>query len=529
MKTSRALVAISLDQDRLVAVCGVAGSGRVKVRSWLSVQAPESLELRDAAAVGAWLGAELDKAGLARSRLIIAVPRGDVVLKRLKLPRADGANAQLELAGMVRLQMSRQLTMAIEGTAIDYVPIEGGSGETLDVLAGALPADRMQWYRDMAEAAGCEIERIGLRASGAAALLAAASHRHNGAIVGVALGWSTIEFIVVKDGQLVFARAADVGVGASQPAGPSSAEATVDGEALSARVAVEAKRTWMGYRVGDEAAAVEAVVVPGAGPLAREAGEACGKALEMPWELAESSSIVEFDAAMSEVDKLVAGPLIGLLGEEILARKTLDFAHPRKAPDLAAARRMRILAAALGLIIIGGGGYVFSGLEVERAEKRLQEAKERGAALRLDYAAYLKDHARLSHIEKWRAAGFDWLSHAAWLSEQMPDPRQAQLDQLSGFATINVELTPNNGRYDVNGWKVSQRANFSIQGKARQREVANELRDRLVSSPVYQVETKGADMADRFAMALQTSAPRPEDAKPAPNGGKPAAGKGGGS
>ncbi len=61
--------------------------------------------------------------------------------------------------------------------------------------------------------------------------------------------------------------------------------------------------------------------------------------------------------------------------------------------------------------------------------------------------------------------------------------------------------------------------------------MSNELRDRLVSSPIYQVETKGADLADRFAMELSTQYATPEDvtktpaktsepkAKPAPTKG----------
>jgi hypothetical protein len=514
---SGAMVAISLEQDRLLAVAGSDSGGRFRVRTWVSAQAPTGLELRDATKVGEWIKAEFEKAGLSGSKLTIAVPRGDVVLKKLKLPRTEGSG---ELAGMVRLQMARQLTMAIEGTAIDYVPIENGGGAeaggasdagsstpraVIDVLAGALPADRMQWYRELAEGAGCTIGRVGLRASGAAALLAGASHRHNGPVLGVALGWNSIEFIVVRDGQLVFARAADVGLSGS------------GAEGLGARVAVEAKRTWMSYRVGDEAAAVEAVVVPGSGALAREAGEACGKALEMPWELAEIPGAVEMPREMSEADRLAAGPLIGLLAEELLATRSLDFANPRKAPDLAG-----VVGAARGRCGVGGGGYVYSGMQVASAEQRLKDAKERSAGLRADYNAYLMDHAKLSHIQKWREAGFDWLAHANWLSEQMPDPRQAQLDQFGGAAGISVDLIPNGGRYDVNGWRVRQVAKFSMQGKARQREVANELRDRLVSSPVYQVETKGADQADRFSMELTTEAAAPEDAKTGPAAPKPA-------
>jgi hypothetical protein len=216
---------------------------------------------------------------------------------------------------------------------------------------------------------------------------------------------------------------------------------------------------------------------------------------------------------MTEADRLVAAPLIGLLGEEVLARRSLDFANPRKPPDLAAAKRQRVLVAMLGLIVIGGGGYVFSGWKVHQVERKLVEARDRNRALKEQYTSYLRDHAKLSHIQKWTSAGFDWLAHASWLSDQMPDPRQAQLDLLSGDTRrVTVTLAPEDGRYDLNGWQVSQLAQFSIQGKAKQREVSNELRKTLVSSPVYQVETKGADLPDRFAMELTTDAASPDEA-----------------
>ena len=44
----------------------------------------------------------------------------------------------------------------------------------------------MTWYRELAKSAGCKIERVGLRASGLAALLAAVSQRHTGPVIGVA-------------------------------------------------------------------------------------------------------------------------------------------------------------------------------------------------------------------------------------------------------------------------------------------------------------------------------------------------------
>lgn len=513
MSMSRTVVAVSLDHDRVCAVSAAVGGGTVSVKAWLTAQVPPEVDVKNAAAVGTWLGGELDRAGLPRGRMVIAAPRGEVVLKRLKLPRGEGARAE-ELAGMVRLQMARQLTMALEGTAIDYVPIgpeqeEGAQAPaSMAVLAGALPGDRMAWYREFAKAAGCKIERLGLRAAGVSALLADISQRHSGPVLGISIGLGSIEFVVVEDGQLVFARAADGGLASGQNG---------EGEAAFVqRVAVEAKRTWMSYRVGEGSAEVDAVVVPGEGKLATELGQRCGEALEMGWQLAATPGATEYPSEMPEADRLVAAPLMGLLAEGILARRTLDFANPRKAPDLAAAKRQKAMLAVLGVIVVAGVGYLVADAQLSKLKRKVDEAAGRGGVLKAEYSDYLKEHARLNHLKQWTAAGTDWLAHTKWLSDQMPDPRQALMDEITGTLKAGVEFVPNQGRYDMDGWRVRQVAAIAIQGQITQRELANDLRDRLVSSGVFQnVESKGADVADRFEFLLTTSKATPEQPRTA--------------
>jgi Tfp pilus assembly PilM family ATPase len=324
MSVGRKLIAISLDQDRLCAVSAAVSSKTVKVEAMHSAQAPANVSVREGAAVGAWIGSELEKGGLGRGRLVIAVPRGEVILKKLKLPRAEGSTGA-ELAGMVRLQMTRQLTMAVEGTAIDYLPIgdlpQGSAGGTVSVLAAALPGERMLYYRELAKAAGCKIERLGLRSAGVASLLAEASQTANGPVLGVAVGIGSTEYAVVESGQLVFARAADIGLGAG------------DGDdSFIQKIAVEAKRTAMSYRVGEGAVEVDALLVAGDGGLAGQVSAACGEASELPARVSQWPSAIEVPGLVSERDRLVSAPLLGLLLEIAADRVSLDFAHPRKAP-----------------------------------------------------------------------------------------------------------------------------------------------------------------------------------------------------
>lgn len=509
MKLGGPIVAINLDGDRLCALS--AGNGdRVRVRAWLSSQVPSGVDMRSPEAMGTWIRGELERAGLAGSRAVFVVSRGDVVLKRLRLPRAEGVD-ETELAGMVRLQMARQLTMAIEGATIDYVPIgvEGLPTEPgqIDVLAGALPGDRMSFLRGLSSAAGLRVERVGLRSAGAAAILAEASAKRNGPILGIAMGTGSMEFVVVDAGRLVFARSADVGLSALAKGERQ--------ENFAERAAVEAKRTWMSYRVGPESVQVESVAVIGEGPLAAEVARRCGESLEIAWELVGIPKAIELPAAMPETERLVAVSLAGLLAEEILTTRTLDFAHPRKPPDRAAAKRQLVLLGVLLLIVVGGGGWYLAKRDLGRLGSDAAAARDRRSKLASQYAEFLLREARLRHLERWPKAGIDWVGHAAWLSDLMPDPRLAQLDSLAGRLAADVRFIPHEGGYSGGRWELRQEAVLSLQGPTRDRETANDLRARLVGSQIYTVDSKGPDVPRRFSFELTTATPLPSPPAPA--------------
>lgn len=526
MKVPRTMVVACLDGDRLCALSAVVGGSGVHVKAWLTSPVPPGVDARDPSAVGAWLRSTLDKAGVTGSRLVLAVPRGEVVLKRLRLPVTAAA---ADIPSIVRLQMTRQISFAMEGTAIDYAVIDPGTPDIIplepvgapagrgsatpapgepavgvDIFAGALPGERMAFLRAAADSAGLRIERIGLRAAGAAALLAGASRVRDGSVVGVAAGPASIEFVVLERGRLVFARSADFGL-----ATPSGTE-----ETLAHRVAVEAKRTWMSYRVGHDSAAVDAVAVLGEGGMALELSSACGEALELPAECVGLPRRFELPGSMTEPDRLVMAPLVGLLGESLLAPATLDFAHPRKPPDVGAARRQRALLAVLVAVAASGTGITFAVNDLASLRSDERAASKKRASLAGEYDELLLEDARLRHALEWDASDADWLAHARWLSDAMPDPRTAQLDTLSGRLEADVVFAPRdpkNPRYVGGEWRASREAVLSLAGRAQARSVANALRATLVESKVYTLDSRGPDTPDRYDYVLTTARRSPLD------------------
>lgn len=493
---------LELDGPCLTAVSARVGPGSVHVKRFLTATRPSGMS-ETAGSVGEWVGEEIRRAGLPRNRGLLAVSRHDVILKEILLPAAAGAT-EADLAGIVRLQLARLLTMAMDGAAIDFSPLGPGAdaGETMSVLAGAMPAERRQWWRAMAEAAGLKVSRIGLRAFGAASLLADLSLRRAGPVLGVAVCANSVEYVVVENGKLVFARTAEL---PAQGAGP-------DHEAFSDRVASEAKRTWMSCRVSRNGPEVELVAVLGDGELVTNLADTCGKAVGVPAVTVGPPGFVEFPSGTSEADRGRVASLIGLLAEASTGRLTLDFANPRKAPDTSARTRQVALASLLGVIVLGGGAFVLSKNDLNTLSAELSTLETKKSELESDLSKFLAEHARLSHLEQWKLGGTDWLAHLNRLSDEMPSPKDATLDSMTASSTASVLYAPGKRTYPDGDWNTSTSAEFQIAGKAGRRDVAIDLRGRLVSGElgsIYQVSNKGADQPDRFNLELRTSVQSP--------------------
>jgi hypothetical protein len=280
----------------------------------------------------------------------------------------------------------------------------------------------------------------------------------------------------------------------------------------------------MSYRGGPESSPVDAVLVPGEGTLAADIARRCGESLEIGWELAALPSRVALPADLPETERLKLAPLAGLVGEEMLAEATLNFASPRKAPDRAAARRQVALLAAFGAIVVVGTGIVLAKNRLRSLDNDAAVAHTKRLELAGEYGEFIKTEARLRHIEQWEKSGVDWVAHAAWLSDLMPDPRRARLDSLSGQLARGNEVvfTPKDGQYAGGSWGVRHEAAITITGPTGQRETANDLRSRLVGSHVYRVDSKGADTPKRFSFELTTDQAAPTaPALPETEGGTP--------
>lgn len=513
MISRKPLVVLDLDGGSLTAIEAIVSAGRVTVQRCLSAvhdaQAPGGAD--DATAIGAWIRDVLKAGGIDASSAVLSMSRADVVLKRLVFPVSGDAVAGDELAGMVRLQMSRAMTLAVDGAAIDYVQSTPKAGDTTTmVLAGAIPAERLALWRQVAREAGLRVSRVTLRSSGAAAMMADVSHRRDGPVVGVCLGARSVEFVIVEDGQMAFARAAEF----TRP--DSGDQAAWD--AYADRIAVELRRTWTSYRVSAPGSEAPTLAALGTGMASRLVGERCAKLLDCQVEVVGIPPSIDVSQCEPAQRDEAAFPLLGLLLEHAAAMPMLDFAHPRKAADRSARTRQRVLLGVLAVILLVGGAGVVAMMQLDSLKAQVAAARVKEAGLRSELDELTAQQARAGHLEQWTQARVDWLAHIEALSGRLPDPKACQLTELSGAMSTAVAF---NGKAGEGGWNASQSGVFSISGKVKERDIAADLRKRLIDSKLYkQVETRGPEISDAFSFELVTTLKQP----PEPQGDAPGAG-----
>jgi len=487
------LCIIQIGPDRVAAIQAVLRRDRVTVVSACGAARPEGVSPEKPEELGVWVRQILDAAGINSRRAILAAARSEVVLKVLEFP-GGGIADEAERCEVVRLQMARQLTMPITESVIDWLPMsDGGEESATSVLAGAIHVNRLGWYRQVADAAGLKPVGIQLSSGGITALTSASE----GTVLTVAPSLTGIEYVVASDHRVLFARSIDF---------PDISEQVPDAAAArerAERIAVEAKRTWMSYRVSQRAEDVHAVAVIGFGNKCEQVRLACSELMELPGICVELPDRVKVRSAEAVSRNAAVYPLIGLALRAAAREAGMDFLNPRTPPDKAARRRMVALAVIFALIVIAGAGYLVRDQKLRSLGTLESELKEERTRLQGKYLEFLGDFARAEHLERWNAMDPEYLGHIGWLSDHLPDPRNAQADRMALAMAGEVRYTGTT--FPGGAWTDPARLVIAVSGRVRGREVTLALRDRLLKTGPYVVANRGADVADRYDFELSTT------------------------
>ena len=479
-----------------VAVVG-SEKGRPKLGRGLCARLPEGTDPEDAQAVGQWAAEQLRQAGIGTRQVAWVAGRGDVLLKRLSLPKPPSEN---QLPAMVRLQMSRAMPVQGGDAATDYVLLGEADGK-LDLLGASVPADRLAWMRRMLSAAKLKLASVVLRAQCSACLAGLPEAGH--ARIVVSPGAASVEVVVIEPGGVVTSR----GIDATWPLG--------DQEGFVRRIAVEVKRTWMGYRAAPNSLSVESAIVLGGSPLCSSIAQAVAEVIEVDAS-ALSLQAVGGDGAGDSADNARWLPLAGV---GVTACDRADLLSPKRAVATRSKTRERALLGAMAAIAVIGGVAVFGYIRLGDLQSELDGVRTQEARLRGEYSDLVLMKSRLEHLEALRESRPEWSAHLERVLGHTA-VEGVRIEQLGGVSRGGVWFGDPGGdrsfSFQEGEYRPAVRAELTVQGVGAQRELAGMVRGRLVNDPLYVVQTQGPDAGVGFKLDIETdrrTVPVDEDAQ----------------
>lgn len=490
---SRAKIAVQLGRDAVQVAClrpGTFGGYGVSAVTRRHGVAPD-----DAAGLGRAVRDALLELGVRGGAAVFALPRSLASTKRIEFPSRD----RDELPDMVRLSMQRDLPIDAATAEIDFTVLETTPGGSR-VLAVAVPGALVEFQREVAAAAGLDVEAITLRCLGTSHLLgrldpvsvvelrgveglegdaAPAAEGTTGdpaseeppALLAVDIGLDELELSVVGESRLRFARGVEL---------PTAETPLLQVEAISS----ETRRTWLSYRISQGDERVAALVVLGEFSIARLAVPQLAASTGLP-----SRLLRRHPDLRGEGDEIAsAWPLLGVLLERRHEREVLDFAHPKRPPDLARRRRMRGMAAVGMIGIAAFGGWTIGSRSLDAAEARADELEGSARKALSDFLRLKRDRLRVGHLEAWASVEPSWLDHALAIEGFLPDRSAAVIDRMRGGMEVSNAAYRRDGEFEIGA-----ELRLIVEGEARDRTEADALRDRIVEDRRYRLRSTGAD------------------------------------
>ncbi len=482
----RKVLAIDWDTRTLRIAHALVSSRGVKIDRLLNVGIPTEVDPNDAQQFGAHIRRALDQEGITTKHAAVDIPRDQAVLNTLTLPMA----VPDELPGMVQIQIAKELPFPVIDAAVDYtVGFPVGDGMSSEVLVAAIRREVLSQYEAIFSAADLKLERVGLRPyANKVAVCELLKHAMPHLVLFIDVRPTFMEISVLRQGALVFSRAASVAMSAGEdltgasaslsepiPLATNAVDATLkftnveaQPSSASAMVALlmEVTRSIEAYRASDAGAEIDHVVIAGDTGMESLLSDAIQARLHVTtemynpartfgWEPDEGADAAAFAAVM--------GLVLSDAGEDQLH---FDFLHPKKT-ESAARKRLKkapLIAAAAMLFIVAGVVGVVKFTANDRA--RLTDLDARIAELtghRKDNRKFLKLYEQLNDFDK---------SQRVWVD--------VLLDVLSNFPS-NEEMIFD--RIDLKqskvGAKADEPARIIIRTRCKHRATPGELIESL--------------------------------------------------
>ncbi len=419
------------DERSLRIVQASVGRGAARVNAAVEAVIPSGMDVRDAQAMGDFIRRTLGEHRIRLRKAIVDVPRQDVVFNRLSLP----SGSTDELAAMVHIQIAKELPFSKEQAVIDFAVVPREGPGTLDVWVAAIRNPVLAYYKQVAEAAGLSLERVGLRPYANVRALAAGD-LGPGRTVMVDVGPAMTEINIVSQGELTYTRAATTAVG---PAGLiptaealAAAEPGTDPGAALEHLLIEVNRTIAAYRAMDPGAAMDRLVLAGNVGVDQQVAEVFEARFRTPTQLFKAP------AALRWRDDQSAAPFSAVLGLALSQASGqplsyFDFLHVKEpeAQQRERVRRRPVMALTVG--VFAAALLLVAWQPIRTRSDALEEIKADVAKEDADKKTRETILTRAREIGSWQDSNVIWIDQLNILADAFPSNEKC-------FIT-NVEFT----------------------------------------------------------------------------------------
>jgi Tfp pilus assembly PilM family ATPase len=484
-RTPAHVTALELDGQTLRVVQAVPRGDRAAVTRVLAtpLPLPADADRADPAVMGRALAEALSTLGLKPNAVVMGVPRAQVVLRPLTLPAIEDIR---QLASMVHFQISRDLPFRLQDAVVDFrvrsSPVSADApgseavsretppadpklagmaagGAKVEVLVAAAQREVVEFYEQVAEAAGLRLAALGLLAyANVRCVQACIVAEDDRTFALVSLRPDEVSIDVIARESLLFSRGAAVRAtneqaAASPAAEPAAAEKPEGSPAVEAprltfadAATIEVVRSLHSYSGMDPQNPAAKVIVTGATGQEAAVAEALGKRLSVPCALLDLGplGLPQEESEAATASTAAIGLALGAASPAGLPFDFLNPKHPAVPRDL---RRLRILAglaaaAAALVFLLAIRGYLINQRERVRRDLAVQlaEAEKKGPI-------YRRMIQQASAVDDWAREGRNWLDQYAYLSAVLPPSEEVYVTQLSvsGQGTIRLAVQARSG------------------------------------------------------------------------------------
>lgn len=495
-----------------------AGHASVKTRVAQTLRIPRDIDASSARDLGSWLAAAIEQAGCKSKSVTLVLERSDVVAKRLNLEGIE--RGDVDLPGMVRYQLMRQVAFHADDAPIDFMLLQPKTNSLKDVtgdaevLAATAPAARVAHLRAVCEQASLDVQRIGIYSLGLSEIASAAMADRVGPTLVIAPTLDGIDYSIHQGGRVLSSRWIETQHRAGE-------------QDLTDLVISEARRTRMSHQLIPDSDPIHSALILAedggilgdTADLATKTGDVLGVITEpidprsQPWLAVDGEW---------ESERLLG--LIGLAVSDARSSngsrsRQIDLAHPVQAADRSAAKRQLVMAAILLLIVSLGGIKSMGDLKAGAIDADIEAMKQAQAEVTRTYHRVVRDHAAAEFLHRWQQTAASPLEHIDRVLQLLPSNEAVLLRSVRWSAQSLVDYPRERGRTEYNpaSWVESVLVSMSVEIAAKDRALADSIRQTFVDIPDYTVRTAGPDGAatnqpdypEKLALNMESRIARP--------------------